>query len=151
MRKHRLFAAGIPFFMAAAFAITPVQAGLGAGGGTIPQGTQSNTGYARSYAKYGVTNVFATTQKVSCYRPEAPFFTVGTDPNGNPYDGYSGMQACPGATTGEDIGLTTYPTQQGSRPGYPAAGPMLVNEHSESDLRVDPKNPNHIVGSSKWF
>jgi hypothetical protein len=144
-------ATGIPFFMATAFAIMPVQAGLGPGVGTIPQGTQSNTSYARSFARYGVTNVFATTQKVSCYRPEAPFFTVGRDPSGNLYDGYSGMQRCPGANTGEDIGLTPYATQQGSRPGYPAARPMLVNDHSESDLRVDPKNPNHMIGSSKWF
>src|SRR2546423_14475423 len=137
--------------MATAFAIMPAQAGLGAGVGNVPQGTQGNNYYRQSYAKYGVTNVLATTQRTSCYRPEAPFFTVGTDPSGNVYDGYSGMQACPGANTGEDIGLAQYPTQQGSRPGYPALGPMLVNDHSESDLRVDPKNPSHLIGSSKWF
>jgi hypothetical protein len=28
---------------------------------------------------------------------------------------------------------------------------MLVNDHSESDLRVDPTNPKHVIGSSKWF
>ena len=129
----------------------PAQAGLGAGVGKIPQGTQTDTNYAHSYAKYGVTNVFATTQKVSCYRPEVPFLTQGRDPNGNPYDGYTGMQACPGATTGEDTGATAYPNQAGSAPGYPAAGPMLVNDHSESDIRVDPSNPNHLIGSVKWF
>jgi hypothetical protein len=26
-----------------------------------------------------------------------------------------------------------------------------VNDHSESDLRVDPTNPNHLIGQSKWF
>ncbi|HEX9097268.1 MAG TPA: sialidase family protein [Candidatus Dormibacteraeota bacterium] len=151
MRKRRLLAASIPFFIATAFAAMPAQAGLGAGVGKIPQGTQTDTNYAHSYAKYGVTNVFATTQKVSCYRPEVPFFTQGTDPSGNVYDGYTGMQACPGATTGEDTGATAYPNQAGSAPGYPAAGPMLVNDHSESDIRVDPSNPNHLIGSVKWF
>src|SRR5437016_8150932 len=28
---------------------------------------------------------------------------------------------------------------------------MLVTDHSESDIRVDPTNPNRIIGSSKWF
>ena len=28
---------------------------------------------------------------------------------------------------------------------------MLVNDHSESDIRVDPTNPAHIIGSTKWF
>src|SRR5438874_13536766 len=36
-------------------------------------------------------------------------------------------------------------------PGYPAATPMLVKDHSESDLRVDPTNASHLIGSSKWF
>src|SRR2546421_11448532 len=69
------------------------------------------------------------------------------------------MTRCPGATTGENTGSaeqnpTTggiYPNQVGSAPGYPAAGPMLVNNHSESDLRVDPNHPSHVIASSKWF
>src|SRR5207244_1360589 len=28
---------------------------------------------------------------------------------------------------------------------------MLVKDHSESDLRVDPTNPKHLIGASKWF
>jgi len=55
------------------------------------------------------------------------------------------------ATTGEDIGLTAYQTQSGSNAGYPAGSPMLVKDHSESDLRVDPTNSLHLIGSSKWF
>ena len=119
--------------------MVPLQAGAGSAR------TQSNSDYVASYARYGVTNVSATTEKVSCYRPEVPFFTVGE------VRGYTGMTACPGADTGEDIGSTPYPNQAGSVGGYPAPGPMLVNNHSESDLRVDPKNPLHIIGSSKWF
>src|SRR5207302_7936046 len=65
-------------------------------------------------------------------------------------EGFSGMSACNGASnTGEDLG--PYPNQQGSSAGYPARTAMLVKNHSESDLRVDPTNPNHLIGSSKWF
>jgi hypothetical protein len=112
----------------------------------IPQGTQSDRSYAASFGSNGVTNVDATSQRVSCYRPEVPYFTrLG-------FNAYSGMSACPGATTGEDTGAAgPYPTQVGSNPGYPAAGPMLVKSRSESDLRVDPTNPKHLIGSSKWF
>ena len=28
---------------------------------------------------------------------------------------------------------------------------MLVKDHSESDIRVDPTNPRHLIGMSKWF
>jgi len=132
--------------MATAFAAMPAQAGAGAGIGNIPQGTQSDAAYASSYQSKGVTNVFATTQRTSCYRPENPYF-LSLGPN----DGYTGMTGCGGAaTTGEDTGLTPYPSQVGSNAGYPAATPMLVKDHSESDLRVDPTNPNHLIGSSKW-
>jgi hypothetical protein len=30
-------------------------------------------------------------------------------------------------------------------------GPQLVKDHSESDLRVDPSNPMHLIGASKWI
>ena len=119
---------------------------LSTGVGNLPQGVQSNAAYANSVLINAVSNVFATTQTVSCYRPEVAF-AVSDGPN----DGYSGESACPGATTGEDIGVTPYPTQAGSNPGFPAAGPFLVKDYSESDLRVDPTNPNHLIGSSKWF
>jgi len=110
----------------------------------VPQGTQSNQAYANSFAAYNVTNVFATTQRTSCYTPEVPYFT-----SDGPNDGYSGMSRCPGADTGEDLG--PYPSQAGSNPGYPASTPMLVKDYSESDLRVDPTNSRHLIGASKWF
>lgn len=110
----------------------------------VPQGIQTDAAYARSYARSSVTNVTATTQRTSCYTPEAPFFT-----SDGPNDGYTGMTACTGSTTGEALG--PYPTQSGSNPGYPAATPMLVKDHSESDIRVDPTNSRHLIGQSKWF
>jgi hypothetical protein len=119
---------------------------IGSSGAPIPQGTQSDRAYAASVA--GIANVFATTQRVSCYRPEvdASAFNLA------PALGYDGVSACPGATTGEDTGAAgPYPTQVGSNPGYPAPAPQLVKDHSESDIRVDPTNPSHIIGTSKWF
>ena len=117
---------------------------VGSGVGNIPQGTQSNAAYARSFMTHSVTNVDATTQMTSCYTPEVPYAT-----SDGPNDGYSGELACNGsATTGENPG--PYQTQTGSNPGYPATAPMLVQDHSESDIRVDPTNPNHLIGSSKW-
>src|SRR2546427_4116627 len=117
----------------------------GPGVGNVPQGTQTNTAYANSFINNKVTNVFATTQKTSCYTPEVPYAT-----SDGPNDGYSGESACNGAAnTGENLG--PYPTQAGSNPGYPATTPMLVKDHSESDLRVDPTNASHLIGSSKWF
>ena len=107
---------------------------------------QTNDQFAASYATAGVHSVEATTAAVSCYRPEVPYAV-----NLGPVDGYSGESACPGATTGEDIGRTPYPTQAGSNPGYPASTPMLVKDHSESDIRVDPTNPKHLIGTSKWI
>ena len=110
----------------------------------VPQGTQTDVAYAASYASSSVTNVSATTQRTSCYTPEVPYFT-----SDGPNDGYTGMTTCPGATTGEALG--PYATQAGSNPGYPATSPMLVKDHSESDIRVDPTNANHLIGQSKWF
>ena len=121
----------------------------GPGVGVVPQGTQSGASYAASFAAAKVTNVDATSGQVSCYRPEDPYFAKD-----GPNDGYTGMSACPasGATTGENTGASgPYPTQVGSNPGFPAANPMLVKDHSESDIRVDPTNPMHLIGSSKWF
>jgi hypothetical protein len=115
-----------------------------AGGAAVPQGTQSNAAYAASFAGHHAKNVSATTQQTSCYRPEAAFFT-----SDGPNDGYTGMTECPGATTGEALG--PYATQAGSNAGYPAATAMLVKDHSESDIRVDPTNARHLIGQSKWF
>ena len=147
MRRIRLLALGLPTLVAAGYMATPVSAGLGAGVGNIPQGTQGDAAYAASFGAHGVTNKFVTDQQVSCYRPEVSAAAFNNGPN----DGYTGQSACPGASTGEDTGATIYPTQQGSNPGYPMSSPQLVKDHSESDIRVDPTNPNHLIGSSKWF
>jgi hypothetical protein len=123
-------------------------AAVAPGIGNVPQGTQTDKAFAQSYQKAGVTNVDATAQQVSCYRPEVDASAFDDGPN----DGYSGVTPCPGATTGEDTGAAgPYPTQVGSNPGYPATAPQLVKDHSESDIRVDPTNPLHLIASSKWF
>jgi hypothetical protein len=138
-----LGAAGLVVFVVASAAAGTT---VGTSGAVVPQGFQSDLAYAGSNTTAGVTNTYATTQ-VSCYRPEVPApFDDG------PALGYDGMSTCPGATTGEDTGAAgPYPTQVGSNPGYPAATPMLVKDHSESDIRIDPSNPQHIIGTSKWF
>ena len=138
MRRLKLISVAIPAILVASFSITPASS---AGPGTL-----ADSAYAQSYGANGVTNVFATTQRVSCYRPEVPFAV-----NAGPNDGFSGETACPGATTGEDIGAGGYATQAGSNAGFPAGQPMLVKNHSESDIRVDPTNPRHLIGSVKWF
>ena len=105
-----------------------------------PQGTQTDAAFAASYAAKGVTNVSATTQRVSCYAPEVVYLDSLT-----PADGYldGGMDECAGAaTTGEDLG--PYDTQDVSNPA------MRVKDHSESDIRVDPTDPLHLIGQSKW-
>src|SRR5207302_1933507 len=87
----------------------------------VPQGTQSDQAYRNSFAANGVTNVVVTSQQVSCCRPEVPFLV-----NNGPNDGYTGEVPCPGATTNEDTGaIRPYPTQVGSQPPYPAAGPTM--------------------------
>jgi hypothetical protein len=130
------------FALIAVIALTSLAPSPTASGGSIPQGTQTNAQYESSGS--GVTSVSATTQKVSCYTPLVPFAT-----SDGPNDGYTGESVCPGATTGEDLG--PYPTQAGANPGYPAATPMLAKDHSESDIRVDPLDPMHLIGTSKWF
>lgn len=144
MRRLKLVSLAAPAVLVAAFSITPASA-AGSGVGNVPQGTQSDAAYAASAVAHSVTNVSATTQRVSCYRPEVPFF--GTLPG----NGYTGMTPCgTTATTGENTGTTLYPSQVGSNPGFPATTPMVVKDHSESDIRVDPTNPNHLIASSKW-
>jgi hypothetical protein len=106
----------------------------------VPQGYQSDTAFAGSFAAKGVVNVSATTQRVSCYSPETLYL-----PGLTPTDGYldGGGSACAGAaTTGEDLG--PYPTQDLANPA------LRVKDHSESDLRIDPANPSHLIGQSKW-
>ena len=106
-----------------------------------PQGQQTNAAFAASYGLYAVNTVAATTQKVSCYAPELTYSGALA-----PAQGYvdGGMSVCNGsATTGENLG--PYATQDVANPA------MRVKNHSESDLRVDPTNPQHLIGQSKWF
>jgi hypothetical protein len=107
----------------------------GSSGHQIVQGTQSDGAYATSGG--GVTSVFATTQKTSCFAPEVPLPPPLMTPCNN------------ASNTGE--ALSGYPTQAGSNPGFATGQPMLVQDHSESDIRVDPTNSDHIIGTSKWF
>ena len=140
MRRHRLLAFASPLLLVL------MTLGSQPAGAAQPR-TQSDQAYADSAATNGVTNVFATTQRTSCYRPEVPYTA-----NAGPNDGYTGETPCPGADTGEDTGATAqYPTQVGSNPGFATGPSVLVKDHSESDIRVDPTNPNHIIGSVKWF
>ena len=122
-----------------------VAGATGATAAPVPQGTQTDAAYAQSVQAFGVTNVTATTQRTSCYTPE-----VASPFDDGPALGYSGESRCNGAAnTGEDLG--PYATQAGSNPGYPMSAPQLVKDHSESDIRVDPTNPKHVIGTSKWF
>jgi hypothetical protein len=106
-----------------------------------PQGFQSDAAFAASYAQRGVGSVSATTQRVSCYAPAVHYLGSLSPLQGYP-DG--GSTLCTGrATTGENIG--PYPTQEVANP------PLVVKDHSESDLHVDPTNPQHLIGISKWF
>ena len=145
MKRRVLLSLTIPVMVAAFYGMAPASASLGAGVGNVPQSTQSDTRYQNSVT---ASNVFATSNQVSCYRPEVSAAQFNDGPN----DGYTGETPCPGATTGEDTGAAgPYPTQVGSNPGSPMSAPQLVKDFSESDIRVDPTNPNHLIGSSKWF
>ena len=109
----------------------------GTSGAQIVQGDQNPAAYRASNA--GIANVFATTKKTSCYAPEVPLSPPLMTPCGN------------AANTGEV--LSGYTTQQGSNPGFATGQPMLVTDHSESDIRVDPRpgHSSHVIGTSKWF
>ena len=105
-----------------------------------PQGFQPDAAFAASAVAQGVVNVSATTQRVSCYAPETPYLD-GLLPAAGYLDG--GGSPCSGAaTTGENLG--PYPTQDVANPA------LRVKDHSESDLRIDPANPSHLIGQSKW-
>src|SRR5438093_8709699 len=114
-----------------------------------PQGLQSDADFAASYVANGVTSVSATTQRRSCYRPEVAYFPALSALAGYPGGGGSSCDAAlpPAAPfTGEDTG--PYPTQDAAGASNPV---MLVKDHSESDIRVDPTNPLHLIGQSKWI
>ena len=144
MKTGRLLTLSIPFALIVGYAILPASAASG----SRPAGprTQTNTAYEDSYAASGVTNVFATTQQTSCYTPEVQYGA-----NAGPNDGYDGETACGQntATTNENQG--PYAQQSTSNPGYGIGPPDLVKDHSESDIRVDPTDPKHLIGSVKWI
>ena len=126
-----------------ALAVVVGLAATGAGGAA--QG-QSNDAFAASYANLHVRSVSATTLRTSCYRPEV--YYDGRLPDDAGYRN-GGSSACPAVAptsapfTGEDQG--PYKTQDVVNPS------LLVKDHSESDIRVDPSNPSHLIGQSKWF
>src|SRR3954454_5594644 len=133
----------LPAVALACFSMIGPAAAGGADG--PPQGYQSDATFAASYAAAGVANVSATTEKTRCYRPGA--FYEGALPASAGYPG-GGITTCPPGvpTTGENLG--PYDTQDATGASNPVA---LVKDHSESDIRVDPANPNHLIGQSKWF
>jgi len=136
--------------VAAAAAIVVAAVGAAAGSGSIGRvTTQSDASFAASYAAAGVTNVSATTQRRSCYRPEVAYLAALLPEQGYPGGGGSpcGAPLPPAAPfTAEDIG--PYATQDAVGRSNPV---MLVKDHSESDIRVDPLDPRHLIGQSKWF
>src|ERR1700675_4258876 len=127
------------FMMTVGVLVTALVAGAAASAAP-PQGTQSDAAFAASYSANSVVNVSATTQRVSCYAPEVPYLTALTAADGYPGGGET---LCPGATTGEQT--SGFATQDVSNQ------PLLVKDRSESDIRVDPANPLHLIGQSKWF
>jgi hypothetical protein len=132
MRKHLSALAALGLVLAVGAAAT--------GAGSPPQGTQTDSAFAASYARSSVTSVSATTRQVSCYRPEVDYTGALAADQGYPG---GGSTACPGATTGEDEG--PYATQDVTNPS------RLVKDRSESDVRVDPNDPMHVIGQAKWF
>jgi hypothetical protein len=124
----------------AALAVVIVFGPAATGVGGPPQGTQTDAAFAGSYAARQVASVSATTRKTSCYRPEV--YYGGFLPPEAGYPG-GGSSSCPGSTTGEDEG--PYDTQDVVNPS------LLVKDDSESDIRVDPTDSQHLIGQSKWF
>jgi hypothetical protein len=124
--------------IAMGFAVLVAGSAVAAAGSAAPG--QTDATFAASYAANGVVSVSATTQRVSCYAPEVPYLTALTASDGYPGGGET---PCPGATTGEQTsGFTTQDVSN---------EPVLVKDKSESDIRVDPADPRHLIGQSKWF
>src|SRR5467141_4509195 len=74
-----LFSLAIAVLLATSYGDSPRAASVGPGVSNIPQGTQTDDSFRNSFATNHVTNVFATTQQVSCYTPEVPY-TVNDGP-----------------------------------------------------------------------
>jgi len=126
---------GVSFVLAGAGGATPAPDGP-------PQGTQSDAMFATSGGS--VTNVDVTAQQRSCYRPEV--FYTGTLTAATGYPNGGSTTCAGGPATGESVG--PYDTQD----AVGAANPVLVvKDHSESDIRVDPMDSRHLIGQSKWI
>jgi hypothetical protein len=125
----------------AAGAVIAIGGAAAAAPGGPPQGTQSDAQFAASNA--AVSNVDVTAQLRSCYRPEVLYLDGLLASDG--YPGGGGTRCTDGTTTGESVG--PYDTQDAAGQANP---PLVVKDHSESDIRVDPNNPNHLIGQSKW-
>ncbi len=109
---RRPLSLAIAVVLATSYGASPRAASVGPGVGNIPQGTQTDDSFRNSFAANHVTNVFATTQQVSCYTPEVPFAV-----SDGPVDWYSGETPCNGAaTTGEALGI-----RHSGRPDQPEA------------------------------
>src|SRR3989442_15781471 len=119
-RSRHPFALVVGMVIPASLSLAPsftssASAGFDPGIGNVPQGTHADQAYSDSFAANRVTNVFVTTQQVSCYRPEVPFSV-----NNGPNDGYTGELRCPGATTHEDTGgAGPNPSHAAGEPPYP--------------------------------
>src|SRR5258708_13334724 len=114
---RRLLSLAFAVVLATVYGASPRAASVGPGVGNIPQGTQTDDSFRNSFAANHVTNLFATTQQVSCYTPEVPF-TVSD----GPADWYSGQTPSNGAaTTGED--LAPYATHQATTAAFPSTTP----------------------------
>src|SRR5260370_24531070 len=105
MPGRRLLTIVVGMLTMASFGLVPAlgssSSTVDPGIGNVPQGLQSNQAYARSFNTHAVTNVFVTSQQVSCYRPEVPYSA-----DNGPNDGYTGESPCPGAPTGEATGAS---------------------------------------------
>src|SRR5580765_3488326 len=115
-------------FSAATAAVAVVCVALTAGAVRAAVRTQPDMQFVSSFVSSGTTAVDVTAQKVSCYRPEVAYFDALSAVEGYPNGGGS---VCPRATTGESLG--PYATQDAAGAANP---PMLVKDHSESDIRV---------------
>jgi hypothetical protein len=129
---------------AAAAAVAVLAVGFAAGGASSALRTQPDSQFGASFAASSVSAVDATTQKVSCYRPEVAYFDGLSPAEGYPAGG--GTLCRSSVTTGEFQGPYDTQDQAGA-----ANEPMLVKDHSESDIRVDPSEPSHLIGQSKWI
>src|SRR3954451_22985288 len=127
----------------AALAVLFVLGPAATGASGPPQGTQTNGAFAASYAAGNVASTSVTTQKTSCYRPEV-FYDGALPPEAGSPGG--GSSPCPGSTTGEQT--TNFDTQDAAAASNPVS---VVKDHSESDIRVDPTDSQHLIGQSKWF